>query len=164
MPVTTTPIVCPNCGSDRIGTIEEAHIWQPCSFTLYPEAGGPKPVGFTSLDGRTLEPEWDAYDSDDVGDTETVGFFCKGCTSSWYTDDVLHIPFVTRAEFEHAHLERGSLEFRCRDIGYGVEEGSGEYLRLTVKDWTGKTEYRPAHGGHTIYLFDDEIVSWELVA
>ena len=92
---TALQVVCPHCGSgDRIGTRERAEIWQPCSFTLQPDDEEPD---FEDSAGRGFTPEWDAYDSDDVGDTETVGFFCQACLVTW---DGSTLPFITRAEWE----------------------------------------------------------------
>ena len=76
----TPTAVCPECGSDRIGTRERAEIWQPCAFT--PDEDGP----FQDSDGNPFFGEWDAYDSDDVGDTETIGYFCSACLTTWDGD------------------------------------------------------------------------------
>jgi len=55
--------------------------------------------------------------------------------------------------------------FRCRDIGYGIEEGEIELPPLDSPDWTGKRPYRLIWGtwatsdaGATVYLFDDEVL------
>lgn len=47
--------------------------------------------------------------------------------------------------------------YRCRDIGYGIEEGHAEFVYRGGPDWTGKHEFAPVGGGPTIYLFPDEI-------
>lgn len=88
-----TSLVCPNCGSTRTGTIEEAHIWQPATFT-YPDSVGRG--SFEDAQGTEIEADWEAYDSEDVGDTETVGFFCRGCISTW---DGTTVPFITEAAY-----------------------------------------------------------------
>jgi hypothetical protein len=49
------------------------------------------------------------------------------------------------------------LAFECRDIGYGVESGYGEYVYRRGPDWTGKHEFQRVGDGQTIYLFPDEI-------
>jgi hypothetical protein len=59
-------------------------------------------------------------------------------------------------------LEQGqwvSLTYRCRDIGYGVEEDCGEYVYRGI-DY-GKYSFR-AHGT-TIYLFEDEVEELERI-
>lgn len=80
-PTTTVELVCPNCGSDDIGTREQAEIWQPARFTL--------------TDGE-LDIDWDAYGSKDVGDTETVGYFCRACLGTWGEQSDTECPFVPR--------------------------------------------------------------------
>lgn len=52
---------------------------------------------------------------------------------------------------------RVKLTYRCRDIGYGVEEGE------VVGRWTGEVDAWGKHTfepdrGETLYLFEDEIV------
>lgn len=47
------------------------------------------------------------------------------------------------------------VEWRGRDIGYGVEIGAAQYVYLGV-EMSGKHVFRPASGPN-IYLFDDEI-------
>jgi hypothetical protein len=47
--------------------------------------------------------------------------------------------------------------FKCRDIGYGVEEGEVILPALDGPDWTGKRPYRTPDGA-VVYLFDDELV------
>lgn len=54
----------------------------------------------------------------------------------------------------------GELEYRCRDIGYGVEEDIGEYVYRGVGEAGAPHVFEPRHGGRPIYLFGDEIVSW----
>ncbi len=49
------------------------------------------------------------------------------------------------------------IMYVCRDIGYGVEEGSGEFIYRGGPDWTGKHTFTPVGGGPDIYLFADEI-------
>lgn len=62
-----------------------------------------------------------------------------------------------------ASLEIGRcywISYECRDIGYGVETGCGEFVyRGPSGDW-GKHEFTPVGGGPPIYLFPDEI--WEV--
>lgn len=50
------------------------------------------------------------------------------------------------------------ITYRCRDIGYGVEEGLASGI-WGDRDWTGKRTFARTDGGPTLYLFDDEIVS-----
>lgn len=79
-------LVCPNCGrGDRLATREKAEIWQPAEFTV--------------VDGE-IEVEWDAYDSEDVGDTETVGYACKECC--WVFDEISEL--VTEEDFARSQL------------------------------------------------------------
>lgn len=49
------------------------------------------------------------------------------------------------------------VTYDCRDIGYGSEQGSNEYVYRGGPDWTGKHEFTPVGGGPPIYLFPDEI-------
>lgn len=56
--------------------------------------------------------------------------------------------------------ERYSIEYRCRDIGYGVEEGEDAFVYQGVESF-GKRQLQPVNQGPTIYLFDDEFVSIE---
>lgn len=84
-------LVCPNCGSGRIGTREQAEIWQRATFTRITDDIG----SFTDAEDNYIEADWEAYDSEDVGDTETVGFFCAGCQSTW---DGRKVPFITQEE------------------------------------------------------------------
>lgn len=84
-------LVCPNCGSDRIGTREQAEIWQRATFTRTEEKGS-----FEDADGHEIEADWEAYDSEDVGDTETVGFFCRNCFETW---DGRTCPFIPAQDF-----------------------------------------------------------------
>lgn len=46
--------------------------------------------------------------------------------------------------------------FACRDIGYGVEEGTVCLPAISEPDWTGKSAYVTTDGD-TVYLFDDEL-------
>ena len=48
------------------------------------------------------------------------------------------------------------ITYVCRDIGYGVEEGEGEFVYRGAAAG-GKHEFTPVGGGPTIYLFPDEI-------
>jgi len=84
-------LVCPECGSDRIGTREQAEIWQRATFTRAKEGS------FEDADGNWIETDWEAYDSEDVGDTETVGFFCSNCFKTW---DGKTCPFIPAQEKE----------------------------------------------------------------
>ena len=83
-------LVCPNCGSDNTGTREQAEIWQRATFTYADEVSS-----FEDAAGQNVDADWEAYDSDDVGETETVGFFCRGCVSTW---DGKTVPFVMPKE------------------------------------------------------------------
>lgn len=51
------------------------------------------------------------------------------------------------------------IHYRCRDIGYGVEEGFAEVVYRGLFDSWGKHEWQPVDGAPTIYLFEDEILS-----
>ena len=61
--------------------------------------------------------------------------------------------------------DRGSLPIghtywltcECRDIGYRVETGDGEFMYRGGPDDWGKHEFEPVDGGPVIYLFPDEI-------
>ncbi len=48
------------------------------------------------------------------------------------------------------------IAYKCRDIGYGVETGDGEFVYHGYGDW-GKHAFTPVGGGPDIYLFPDEI-------
>lgn len=85
-------LVCPHCGSANVGTREKAEIWQRATFTRITDDIG----SFSDAQDNYIDAEWDAYDSEDVGDTETVGFFCRGCQSTW---DGRELPFITEEEF-----------------------------------------------------------------
>lgn len=85
-------LVCPHCGSDNLGTLEQATIWQTCAFTVGPEAEDT----FELPDGTPVEAEWEMYDSEDVGDTDTVGWFCRGCITTW-SSETEQFPFVRPA-------------------------------------------------------------------
>lgn len=82
-------LVCPNCGSDAVGTIEKASIWQRATFRHAGEEAYYQ--SFKDAQGTAIEADWELYDSEDVGDTETVGFFCRGCVGTW---DGTTVPFV----------------------------------------------------------------------
>lgn len=56
--------------------------------------------------------------------------------------------------------ERYRITYRCRDIGFGVEEGEDTFLYEGVESF-GKRQLQPINQGPTVYLFDDEIVSIE---
>lgn len=47
------------------------------------------------------------------------------------------------------------IDYDCRDIGYGPESGSGEFIYRGPAD--GKHKFAPVDGGPPIYLFPDEI-------
>jgi hypothetical protein len=57
------------------------------------------------------------------------------------------------------------LTYRCRDIGYGVEEGTIEGRWTGERDTSGKRTFEPAfQGGKApLYLFDDEVITEEPV-
>ena len=50
------------------------------------------------------------------------------------------------------------ISYRCRDIGYGVEEGIIEGFWTGEIDSWGKRTIRRVDGRPTLYLFDDEIL------
>lgn len=54
---------------------------------------------------------------------------------------------------------RYAIEYRTRELGYGIEEGSGDYVAIDETNLGGGRGFEPVDGGETIYLFDDEIVS-----
>jgi hypothetical protein len=49
------------------------------------------------------------------------------------------------------------IDYACRDIGYGTETGSDEFVYRGQSDHWGKHEFTPVGGGPVIYLFPDEI-------
>lgn len=53
------------------------------------------------------------------------------------------------------------VKWRARDIGYGIERGSDEYIYRGGPDTWGKYEFQPVGGGETVYLFGDEIIYCE---
>jgi hypothetical protein len=63
-----------------------------------------------------------------------------------------------------ATLEPGRayrISYECRDIGYGVESGDGEFVYRGASDAWGKHAFTPIGGGQEIYLFPDEITDAE---
>lgn len=56
--------------------------------------------------------------------------------------------------------ERYSVSYRCRDIGYGVEEGEDTFV-YQGRETFGKLIFEPVNQGPPIYLFEDEIVDIE---
>lgn len=86
-------LVCPECGSDRVGTREQAEIWQGATFTRSEYEKG----SFEDASGNEIDADWEAYDSEDVGDTETVGFFCRDCVTTW---DGRTCPFILAEDRE----------------------------------------------------------------
>ena len=60
-------------------------------------------------------------------------------------------------EINHAY----QITYECRDIGYGVEAGEGEFIYRGQFDAWGKHEFSPVDGGATVYLFPDEVTSFE---
>lgn len=53
------------------------------------------------------------------------------------------------------------ITYRCRDIGYGVEEGDARGV-WGERQWTGSRLFTPTdRSGPALYLFDDEIESDE---
>ena len=54
-----------------------------------------------------------------------------------------------------------TITYRCRDIGYGVEEGIIEAFWTGEVDCWGKRTIRPVDGGPALYLFEDEVVEVE---
>jgi hypothetical protein len=57
---------------------------------------------------------------------------------------------------------RVEVSFRCRDIGYGIEEGEGVYT-YRGRESGGKLTFEPTDGSEPIYLFDDEVLKVEYV-
>lgn len=57
--------------------------------------------------------------------------------------------------------ERYRVTYRCRDIGYGIEEGEDTFVYQGVESLAGKHIFEPVNQGPTIYLFTDEIVDAE---
>ena len=97
-------LVCPHCGSDATGTLEDATIWQRATFTAVHDGDGEE----TTAGGIEVVVVWESYDSEDVGDTETVGWFCRGCLTTWRKGDysvtgdpstvIAACPFVPESE------------------------------------------------------------------
>lgn len=56
---------------------------------------------------------------------------------------------------------RYALEYRARDLGYGEEEGGGDYIAIAETNLGGGMGFEPVDGGESIYLFEDEILSLE---
>jgi hypothetical protein len=109
---TRTMLVCPNCGnSDRLATREQAEIWQPARF--YAARNEPDAV-LEDVEGYGVDVAWDAYSSEDVGDTETIGYACRDCTWTWPDEATLDgagpVPFITRDEYEKRRLEGMTIE------------------------------------------------------
>lgn len=52
--------------------------------------------------------------------------------------------------------EHTVAHYRCRDIGYGVEEGEVFLPPLGQPDWVGKRCYQTTELT-AVYLFDDEL-------
>ena len=50
------------------------------------------------------------------------------------------------------------ITYKCRDIGYGVEEDTIEAFWTGEIDTWGKLTIRPVDGGSPLYLFPDEIM------
>lgn len=62
------------------------------------------------------------------------------------------------AAYAEIHSER-IADFRCRNIGYGEEEGEVFVPRqLPEPDWTGKRRYLRTDGVE-VFLFEDELIS-----
>lgn len=66
----------------------------------------------------------------------------------------------------NAGIETAGRELR--EIVYAAREDSESFYIVTGywadgHDWTGKREFIPADGSHSLYLFDDEILSDEPV-
>lgn len=55
--------------------------------------------------------------------------------------------------------ERYSVTYKCRDIGYGVEEGEDTFVYQGIQ--AGKFQFDPVNGGPPMYLFEDEILDAE---
>ena len=53
------------------------------------------------------------------------------------------------------------VEYACRDIGYGVEQGNDYFYYDGRETLADKFIFTPTNGGPPIYLFDDEITSIE---
>ena len=54
-----------------------------------------------------------------------------------------------------------TISYRCRDIGYGIEEDTIEGFWTGEVDAWGKHTIRRIDGGPTLYLFKDEITNVE---
>lgn len=52
-----------------------------------------------------------------------------------------------------------TIEYQCRDIGYGVESGEATGRFTGTIDAWGKHTFHPDGGGVPLYLFADEILS-----
>jgi len=50
------------------------------------------------------------------------------------------------------------IDYRCRDLGYGVEGGTIEAFWTGAIDTWGKFTLRPITGEAPLYLFRDEIL------
>lgn len=57
--------------------------------------------------------------------------------------------------------ERYSVTYKCRDIGYGIEEGEDTFVYQGRETLAGKHQFDPVNGGPPIYLFEDEILEAE---
>lgn len=62
---------------------------------------------------------------------------------------------ISKLQVNHVYI----IEYQCRDIGYGVEEGAGEFVYRGLFDSWGKHEWQPLDGSETLYLFPDEVIS-----
>lgn len=66
--------------------------------------------------------------------------------------------------------ERYFVTYRCRDIGYGIEEGEGEYVYAGIEPLANKRIFEEPityvfeGSPRTIYLFDDEIIELDVSA
>jgi hypothetical protein len=72
---------------------------------------------------------------------------------------------MTRAARQHASMLRQieprkvyTVSYRCRDIGYGIEDGVIEAFWTGEIDTWGKRTWRQVNGEPPLYLFDDELV------
>lgn len=50
-----------------------------------------------------------------------------------------------------------TIAYQCRNIGYGIEEGTLTCYWTGEIDMWGKHTLQPVNGGEPIYLFADEI-------
>ncbi len=79
---------------------------------------------------------------------------CKG-TATTRSTEVPTEPAATLPAVNHVYV----IHWEARDLGYGVEDGFGEYVYRGQYDAWGKHEWQSLDGSPTLYLFTDEILS-----